>query len=120
MTKQRQRERKKRLRMASGAKVSAREERLDENVVKEVDALFRHLAEQSAAESDASIEDALDGTWALFEAGFTRLVAHDDEVGIEPCRDRAEQRAQTKRNRPLVELRRRLLAETEGGTGEPH
>jgi hypothetical protein len=144
MTKARQRERRKRRQaeMQAGAGVSTVEDErpTDEAMVKMVDAVFRrlaeqaaadriagpvfralsvttsskhHLAEQAAAESDA-IEDAIDGTWALFEAGFMRLVAHDDDrVDVEPC-GRAEQHAQARRNRPLAELRRRLLAETEG------
>jgi hypothetical protein len=86
-------------------------------MVKIVDVLFRGMAEKAAAENDISIEDAIEGSWTLFEAGFLRLVAGDDDrVGIKPCREaRAEQRAQARRNSPLVELRRRLLAETEGG-----
>jgi hypothetical protein len=85
-------------------------------MIKILDVLFRELAEKAAARDNISIEDALDGSWTLFEAGFLRLVTDDDEhVGIEPCDNRAEQRAQARRNRPLVELRRRLLAETEGG-----
>jgi hypothetical protein len=118
MTKARQRERKKRRRAEPAHRPGPPEgERpTDEAMLKMADALFRPLAEQATADSDVSIEDALDGTWTLFEAGFLRLVTDDGEhVGVEPCDNRAEQRAQARRNRPLVELRRRLLAETEGG-----
>jgi hypothetical protein len=120
VTKTRQRERRKRRQaeMQAGADVSTvKDERAtNEAIVKIVDVLFRDMAEKAAAENDISIEDAIEGSWTLFEAGFLQLFAGDnDRVGIEPCREaRAEQRAQAKRNRPLVELRRRLLAETEG------
>jgi hypothetical protein len=117
MTKARQRERKKRLqRTAAADRISAAaDERVaNEALVKNVDTLFHTLAEKAAAENDISIEDAVEGSWSLFEAGFLRIVARDDErVGIEPCREnRAEQRMQATKNKPVVELRRRLLAET--------
>jgi hypothetical protein len=123
VTKARQRERKKRRQadqQAGPERASPREpvenERAtNEAMIKILDVLFRDLAEKAAARDNISIEDALDGSWTLFEAGFLRLVTDDDEhVGIEPCDNRAEQRAQARRNKPLVELRRRLLAETEG------
>jgi hypothetical protein len=85
-------------------------------MIKILDVLFRDLAEKAAARDNISIEDAVDASWTLFEAGFLRLVADDDEhIGVEPCGNRAEQRAQARKNRSLVELRRQLLAETEGG-----
>jgi hypothetical protein len=120
MTKARQRERKRRMQRAAASQrisAAADERETDEAMVKIVDVVFRGMAEKAAAENDISIEDAIEGSWTLFEAGFLRLVAGDDDrVGVEPCRKtRAEQRAQATRNKPLVELRRRLLTETEGG-----
>jgi hypothetical protein len=119
MTKARQRERKKLMQRAAATQrisAAAEEQETDEAMVKIVDVVFRRMAEKAAAENNISIEDAIEGSWALFEAGILRLVARDDDrVGIEPCREnRVEQRAQAKKNRPLVELRRRVLAETEG------
>jgi hypothetical protein len=124
MTKARQRERKKLMQRAAATQrisAAAEERKMDEATVKIVDVLFRGMAEKAAAENDISIEGAIEGSWTLFEAGFLRLFAGDDDsVRIEPCREaRAEQRAQAKRNRPLVELRRRLLAETEAPSAEP-
>jgi hypothetical protein len=120
MTKARQRERKKRMQRAAATQrisAAADEQETDEAMVKIIDVVFRGMAEKAAGENNISIEDAIEGSWALFEAGFLRLVARDDDrVRIEPCREnRIEQRAQAKKNRPLVELRRRVLAETEGG-----
>jgi hypothetical protein len=72
MTKARQCERKKRLQMAAAAEriSAAADERVtDEALVKIVDALFHTLAEKAAAENDISIEDAVEGSWSLFEAG---------------------------------------------------
>jgi hypothetical protein len=111
MTKARQRERKKRLQRASAAEIisaAANERETDEAMVKIVDGLFRGMAERAAAENNISIEDAIEGSWILFEAGFLRLVARDDgRVGMEPCREnRAEQLAQAGKNRPLVEFKR--------------
>jgi hypothetical protein len=119
MTKARQRERKKRrqaeIQAGTAASMAADERAMDEALVKMVDTLFRPVAERAAARDNISIEDAVDASWTLFEAGFLRLVTDDDEhIGVEPCDNRAEQRAQARRNKPLVELRRRLLAETEG------
>jgi hypothetical protein len=116
MTKARQRERKKRLQKAAAAErvSAAKDDRAtDEAMVKIIDALFRNLAEKPAAETDVSIEDAIDGSWSLFEAGLLRLVARDDgHVGVEPCREnRAEQRMQATKNRPLVELRRQMASQ---------
>jgi hypothetical protein len=125
MTKARQRERKKQLQRVAAAQrmsAAAEEREMDEATVKIIDVVFRDVAEKAAAKNNISIEDAIEGSWALFEAGFLRLVARDDDrVGMEPCREnRVEQRAQAKKNRPLVELRRRVLAETEGGpSAEP-
>jgi hypothetical protein len=124
MTKARQREREKRLQRASIAKrISAAQgdRATDEAMIKIVDALFRSLAEKAAAETDVSIEDAIDGSWSLFECGFFRLVARDDgHVGVEPCREnRAEQSMQATENRPLVELRRQMLAERAGPSAGP-
>jgi hypothetical protein len=120
MTKARQRERKKRrqaeIQAGTAASMAADERAMDEALVKMVDALFRPVAERAAARDNISIEDAVDASWTLFEAGFLRLVTDDDEhIGVEPCDNRAEQRAQARKNRSLVELRRQLLAETEGG-----
>jgi hypothetical protein len=123
VTKARQRERKKRRQadqQAGAERASPREpveneQAMDKALVKMVDALFRPVAERAAARDNISIEDAVDASWTLFEAGFLRLITNDDEhIGIEPCDNRAEQRAQSRRNKPLVELRRQLLAETEG------
>jgi hypothetical protein len=81
---------------------------LDENVVRIVDALFLDMAERS--DSGFSAEDMIDGSWALFEGGFIRLVSDDDgRVGIVACgRNRAERRMQAQKNGPLVELKRRM------------
>jgi hypothetical protein len=124
MTKARQRERKKRRQAderVGAERTSPREpvenERAtNEAMIKILEVLLRDFAEKAAAQdNNISVEDALDGSWTLFEAGFLRLVTDDDEhVGVEPCDNRAEQRAQARRNKPLVEFRRRLLAETEG------
>jgi hypothetical protein len=123
VTKARQRERKKRRQadqQAGAERASPREpveneQAMDKALVKMVDALFRPVAERAAARDNISIEDAVDASWTLFEAGFLRLVTDDDEhIGVEPCDNRAEQRAQARKNKPLVELRRQLLAETEG------
>jgi hypothetical protein len=114
MTKARQRERKKRLQRASAAErisAAANERETDEATVKIVDGLFLALAKKAAAEISISIEDAIEGSWSLFEAGFLRLVAGDDDrVGIEPCREnRAEQYA-PQRLRPGDREARRVLA----------
>jgi hypothetical protein len=124
MTKARQRERKKRLQRASIAKAisAAQDDRAtDEAMVKIIDALFRGLAEKAAAETDLSIEDAIDGSWSLSERGLLRLVARDDgQIGMEPCREnRAEQNLQARKNRPLVELKRQMLAEKAAPSAEP-
>jgi hypothetical protein len=76
-------------------------------VVRIVDALFLDMAERS--NNRFSAEDMIDGSWALFERGFIRLVGDDGRVGIEACgRNRAERLAQAKRNRPLVKLKRQM------------
>jgi len=76
-------------------------------VVRIVDALFLDMAERST--NGFSAEDMIDGSWALFEHGFIRLVGDDGRVGIEACgRNRAERLAQAKRNRPLVKLKRQM------------
>ena len=80
---------------------------MDEDVVRIVDALFLDMAERS--NSRFSAEDMIDGSWALFEGGFIRLVDDGTHMGIEPCgRNRAERLAQAKRNRPLVKLKRQM------------
>ena len=80
---------------------------MDENVVRIVDVLFHDIAERN--DSGFSAEDMIDGSWALFEGGFIRLVYDDGRVGIEACgRNRAERRMQAQKNRPLVELKRRM------------
>jgi hypothetical protein len=120
MTKVRQRERKKRMQRAAATQrvlAAAEEREMDEATVKIIDVMFRDVAEKAAAENNISVEDAIESSWTMFEDGFLRLVAVDgDGVGIVRCRaNRVEQHAQAKANRPLVEIRRRLLAETEGG-----
>jgi RecB family exonuclease len=114
MTKARQRERKRRMQRAAVAErtlAAADDREADEAMVKIIDVLFRGMAEKAAAENDISVEDAIKGSWTLFEGGFLRLVAGDDDR-VEPCREnRVEQRAQAKKNKPLVEIKRRLLAE---------
>ena len=81
--------------------------KLRENEVRIVDALFQEMAERN--NRGLSAEDMIDGSWALFEGGFIRLVDDGTHMGIEPCgRNRAERRMQAQKNRPLVELKRRM------------
>jgi hypothetical protein len=47
--------------------------KVDDDVVRIVDALFLDMAQQS--NSGFSAEDMIDGSWVLFERGFIRLVA---------------------------------------------
>ena len=101
MTKARQRKRKRKV-------VQYAPDELDENVVRIVEALFLEMAKRSG--SGLSTEDALKGSWSLFENGFLRIVASDDEhMSVEPYGgNRAERRAQAKKNRPLVEFKRQM------------
>jgi hypothetical protein len=75
---------------------------IDETTVQIVDALFRHFAKQVDPTRGISIEDLIDGSWYLLERGSLRLVAGDDgHLAVESCgENRAERRAQAKKNRP--------------------
>ena len=77
-----------------------------------VDAVFRFPAEETVVRENIPLEDAQEGMWALFEAGFIRLVGHGDGMGIEPCLGRTERRTAAKQNRPLANYRRLRLAES--------
>ena len=76
--------------------------KLRENEVRIVDALFQEMAVRNGLSADQS--------WSLFELGLTRIVTNDGRMDVEPCagRDRAERIAQAQKNRPLVELKRRM------------
>ena len=81
--------------------------KLRENEVRIVEALFLEMAKRSG--SGLSTEEALNGSWLLFERGCLRLVDDGEHMGIEPCDgNRAERRAQAKQNRPLVEFKRQM------------
>jgi hypothetical protein len=70
MTKARQRERKRRMQRAAASQrisAAADERETDEAMVKIVDVVFRGMAEKAAAENDISIEDAIEGSWTLFD-----------------------------------------------------
>ena len=47
--------------------------------------------------------------WALFEAGYIRLVDHSDGMGIEPCLTRNERRTAMKKNKVMANYRRRIV-----------
>ena len=83
---------------------------IDETTVQIVDALFHHFAKQMSPKRGISIEDAIDGSWFLLERGSLRLVNGDDgHLAMEPCgENRAERRAQARKNRPLIEFRHRM------------
>jgi hypothetical protein len=83
---------------------------IDETMVRIIDALFRHYAKQMSLKSDLLIEDAIDGLWILLEEGSLRLAGCDDgHLTVEPCgENRAERRAQAKKNRPLIKFKRQM------------
>jgi hypothetical protein len=78
------------------------------NMVEIVDAVFSITAEETAVRENISLKDAREGMWALFEAGFIRLVNHSDGTGVEPCLSRNERRAAAKKNKLLANYRRRI------------
>jgi hypothetical protein len=81
----------------------------DEEMVRIVDALFLDVAKQAAERKGTSTADALEASWVLFESGLIRLVGDDGRIGVEACDgNRAERRAQAKKNKPLVEYKRRM------------
>ena len=83
---------------------------IDETMVRIVDALFRYFARQMSLKSDLLIEDAIDGLWILLEEGSLRLACSDNgHLTVEPCgENRAERRAQARKNRPLVKFKRQM------------
>ena len=82
---------------------------IDETMVRIVDALFRYFARQMSLKSDLLIEDAIDGLWILLEEGSLRLAGCDGHLTVEPCgENRAERRAQARKNRPLVKFKRQM------------
>jgi hypothetical protein len=88
------------------------------NMLETVDAVFSITAEETADRENISLEDAREGMWALFEAGFIRLVSHSDSMGIEPCLSRNERRAgreeeQVAGQLPEVHRRRRVRSRRE-------
>ena len=89
------------------------------SMVEIVDALFRILAEEAAGREGVTFEEAHEGTWALFEHGFVRLVGDRDNLGIEPCISRNERRAAAKPNRVLASYRRRRAGDAPDEPGEP-
>src|ERR1700759_705485 len=82
-------------------------------VVRVTDATFGYMAEQAAAESGVPAADGRERMWTLFERGALRLVGPvtEDGIGVKPC-DSNEWHEQAKKNRPLVEWRRQMLAST--------
>jgi hypothetical protein len=78
------------------------------NMFETVDALFRIIAEETAARESISLEDAQEGMWALFESGLIRPVSDSDGMGIEPCLSRNERRAAARKNKLLADYRRRI------------
>ena len=78
------------------------------SMLETVDAVFSITAEETADRENISLEDAQEGMWALFEAGFIRLVSHSDSMGIELCLSRNERRAAAKKNKLLANYRRRI------------
>ena len=89
------------------------------SMVEIVDALFRILAEEAAGREGVTFEEAHEGTWALFEHGFVRLVGDRDNLGIGPCISRNERRAAAKPNRVLASYRRRRAGDAPDEPGEP-
>ena len=83
---------------------------IDETMVRIVDALFRYLAREMSLKSGLLIEDAIEGLWILLEEGSLRLAGCDDgRLTVEPCgENRAERRAQAKKNRPLVKFKHQM------------
>jgi hypothetical protein len=86
---------------------------IDETMIQVVDALFRHFAQQVGPQTGFSIEKATAGLWGLFERGDLRLVASDKGgLAVETCgENRAERRAQARKNRRLVEFKRQMTRE---------
>jgi hypothetical protein len=85
------------------------EESPGETMIRIVDVLFHHFAQQMGPQTGFSIEKATAGLWILFEQGDLRLVASDNGgLAVETCgENRAERRAQARKNRRLVEFKRR-------------
>jgi len=82
---------------------------IDEAMVRIVDALFRYFAREMSLKSDLLIEDAIEGLWILLEEGSLRLAGCDGHLTVEPCgENRAERRAQAKKNRPLVKFKHQM------------
>ena len=79
------------------------------NMFKIVDALFRIVAEQTAASERIPLEEAYEQAWSLYERGFVRLAggSDHDSLGVEPCIGRGERRAAAAQNRWLASYRRR-------------
>jgi hypothetical protein len=75
------------------------------------DALFRVLAEETAARETSTVEEAYQGWWSLYERGLIQLVSDADGPRTLPCVSRNERRAAAKQNGPLSLYRRRLLGE---------
>jgi hypothetical protein len=83
------------------------------DVVRVLDDLFGRMALADEAPSDLSVEQVVDGLWCLLESGDLQLVIDGESIGVEPSDgNRAARRAVAKRNRSLIEARRRLLGAT--------
>jgi hypothetical protein len=89
------------------------------NMLEIVDVVFGITAEETADRENISLEDAQEGMWALFEAGFIRLVSHSDSMSIELCLSRNERRAAAKKNKLLANYRR-CIGEGALDRGEKH
>jgi hypothetical protein len=79
-----------------------------ETMVRIVDVLFRHFAEQVSPQTGFSIEKATAGLWILFERGDLVTGAKGGLAVETGGENRAERRAQAKKNRPLIEFRHRM------------
>ena len=81
------------------------------DLLKMVEAVLRGYAEKvDERERRVSVDEFVVGAWSLLESGQLKLVDRGKYFDVRPTgNNRAERRAATKRNRPLVEYRRRTL-----------
>jgi hypothetical protein len=86
------------------------------NTLDIVDAVLGIEAKETADRENIPLEEATEGMWALFEAGYIRLVSHSDGMGVEPCLTRNERRTAAKKNKVMVNYRRRSVENAGAGT----